>query len=127
KIYPVQIDLEYVGFFLQQIEASWLNMMNKEGSQPYKESFVRFLVSEIDKKARVEDRISSINGVYVETPEDATTPGRFINRQNGLLYQLWKARDVDQKYKEFSVGTPTTSNIVDYVDDMINNLPLEVR
>lgn len=127
KIYPVQIDLEYVGFFLQQIEASWLNMMNKEGSQPYKEHFVRFLVSEIDKKARVEDRISSINGVFVETPEDATTPAKFINRQNGLLYQLWKARDVDQKYKDFSVGTPTTANIVDYVDDMINRLPLEVR
>lgn len=127
KIFPVQIDIEFVGYYLQKIEASWLNMMNKEGSQPYKESFVRFLVSELSKKARVEDRISTVKGVYVETPEDATVPGKYINRQDGLLYQLYKARHITKKYKAFAVGTPTTSNIVDYVDTMIESLPLEIR
>ena len=127
QIFPIQIDIEYVGYFLQKIEASWLNMMNKEGSQPYKISFVRFLVSEIDKKARQEDRIATIKGVYVETPEDATTPGRFINRQNGLLYLAQQARDVTKKYRPFDLGMPTPTNIVDYVDNFIKQLPYDVR
>ena len=127
QIFPIQIDIEYVGYFLQKIEASWLNMMNREGSQPYKTSFVRFLVSEIDKKARQEDRIATIKGVYVETPEDATTPGRFINRQNGLLYLAQQARDVTKKYRPFDLGMPTPTNIVDYVDNFIKQLPYDVR
>ena len=127
QIFPIQIDIEYVGYFLQKIEASWLNMMNKEGSHPYKTSFVRFLVSEIDKKARQEDRIATIKGVYVETPEDATTPGRFINRQNGLLYLAQQARDVTKKYRPFDLGMPTPTNIVDYVDNFIKQLPYDVR
>lgn len=127
KIFPIQIDIEYVGAFLQKIESSWLNMMNKEGSQPYKESFVRFLVSEIDKKARVEDRIATINGVYVKTPDDATTAPRFINRQDGLLNLALQARDVNKKYRAFDLGLPTNTNIVDYVDAFINRLPLDVK
>ena len=127
QIFPIQIDIEYVGYFVQKIEASWLNMMNKEGSHPYKTSFVRFLVSEIDKKARQEDRIATIKGVYVETPEDATTPGRFINRQNGLLYLAQQARDVTKKYRPFDLGMPTPTNIVDYVDNFIKQLPYDVR
>ena len=127
KIFPIQIDAEYIGFRLQKMEASWLNMMNKEGSQPYKESFVKFLVSEIDKKARIEDRVATIKGIYVETPENATEAGRAINRQNGLLYLLQQARDVTKKYRAFDNGLPTTTNIVDYIDQQIKALPLEVR
>jgi hypothetical protein len=127
QIFPIQIDIEYVGYFLQRIEASWLNMMNKEGSQPYKDSFVKFLVGELDKKARVEDRIATIKGVYVATPEDATVAGRSINRQNGLLYIAQQARDVTKKYRAFDLGMPTTANIVDYVDSFIKALPQDVR
>lgn len=127
QIFPVQIDIEYVGYFLQKIEASWLNMMNKEGSQPYKDSFVKFLVSEIDKKARVEDRVATIKGVYVATPEDSTVAGKSINRQNGLLYLAQQARDVTKKYRPFDLGMPTTTNIVDYVDAFIKSLPMDVR
>ena len=127
KIFPIQIDAEFIGFRLQKMEASWLNMMNKEGSQPYKESFVRYLVSEIDKKARIEDRVATIKGIYVETPETATEAGRSVNRQNGLLYLLQQARDVTKKYRAFDNGVPTTTNIVDYVDQQIKALPLEVR
>lgn len=127
KIFPIQIDAEFIGFHLQKIEASWLNMMNKEGSQPYKDSFVKFLVSEIDKKARQEDRVATIKGIYVETPDSATEAGRSVNRQNGLLYLLQQARDVKKKYRAFDNGLPTTTNIVDYVDQQIKALPLEVR
>jgi len=127
KIFPISIDIEFVGHLLSTIEASWLSSFNKEGSQAYKMTFVRFLVQELDKKARAEDRVASIKGVYVKTPDDATTAGKFINRQNGLLYLAWKARNVDKKYRAFSVGTPTASNIVDYVDNVIKALPIEVR
>lgn len=127
QIFPVQIDIEFVGYWLQKIEASWLNMMNNEGSQPYKNSFVRFLVSELDKKARIEDRIAEIKGIYVKTPENATEAGRFINRQNGLLYLIYKAREIDKKYRPFDLGMPTPTNIVDYIDKFIKSLPFEVR
>jgi hypothetical protein len=127
KIFPIQIDAEFIGFRLQKMEASWLNMMNKEGSQPYKESFVRYLVSEIDKKARIEDRVATIKGIFVETPENATEAGRAINRQNGLLYLAQQARDVTKKYRPFDLGLPTTTNIVDYVDAFIKQLPQDVR
>ena len=126
-IYPISIDIEFIGHLLSDIEASWINQYNKEGSQAYKLTFVRFLVSEIDKRARLEDRIATIKGVYVKTPDNATKPGKFINRQSGLLHQLWKARDIDKKYRAFNLGTPTSANIVDYVDNFIKSLPIEVR
>lgn len=127
KIYPVQIDAEFIGFNLQKMEASWLNSYNKEGSQAYKMSFVMYLVSELDKKARVEDRVSSIKGVYVATPESATKAASYMQRQNGLLYQIWRAINITKKLSPFSVGLPTTANIVDYVDTMIERLPDDVR
>lgn len=127
KIFPIQIDIEYVGYYLQRIETSWLNSFNKEGSQPNKMSFVKFLVAELDKKARIEDRIASIKGIYVATPDNATEGGRFLNRQNGLLYLLQQARDYDKKYRAFDLGLPTTTNIVDYIDNFIKRLPHEVR
>ena len=127
QIFPIQIDIEYLGFFLQKIETSWLNMMNKEGSQPYKDSFVKYLLSEIDKKARIEDRVATIKGIYVETPLDAKEGARFINRQNGLLYLLQQARDVTKKYRPFDLGLPTESNILDYVDNFIKSLPQDIR
>ena len=114
KIYPVQIDAQWEGYQLQEIESSWLNMMNKEGSQPEKMSFVRFLVAELMKRARVEDRISTLNGIFVQTPDNATSAGKFINRQNGLFYQLYKGRDIDQKYRAFAMGDITPANVYDY-------------
>lgn len=131
KIYPVQIDAEWDGSKLQEIEDSWLNFMNKEGSSPEKMSFVRFLVAELMKQARVEDRISTVNGIYVKTPDSATAAGKMINRQNGLFYQLWKARDILKKYRPFNIGAPTTANIYDYLHDedkgLLPLLPFDVR
>ena len=130
KIYPVQIDAQWSGAKLQEIEDSWLNFMNKEGSQPEKWTFVRFLVGEIMKQARVEDRISTVNGIYVKTPDDAKEAGKMINRQNGLFYQLWKARDINKKYRAWNIGAPTTANIYDYLHDentgMLKLLPFDV-
>lgn len=119
KVFPVHIDIEHEGFDLQQIETSWLNAWNKEGSQPFKMSFVRFLLGELIKKARQEDRKVAINGVYVKTPDTATSAGNAINRGDGLIVQLFRAYFYDKKFKIANIGTPTTSNIVDYVVSLI--------
>jgi len=127
KIFPVSIDIQWSGHQLSKIEASWLNLFNKEGSQAYKMSFAHFLVNDIMKKARKEDDIAQIKGIYTATPDNATVAGNYINRQNGLLYHFWKAREVDKKYRAFNLGAPTTSNIVDYIDNFMKSLPQDVR
>jgi hypothetical protein len=102
-------------------------MMNREGSSPFKTTFVNFLVNELDKKARVEDRKSSIKGVHVALPENATKAGKAINRQDGLLYQLWKGIKIDNKVQTKNQGKPTPNNIVDHVEATVEGLPEEVR
>jgi|AntRauTorckE5430_2_1112549.scaffolds.fasta_scaffold00730_8 hypothetical protein len=120
EIFDVSIDLEWVGDDLQKYEKSWLQgIMSMEGSTPYKMTFVQFLVTELMKKAKAEDRMSAIKGVYVATPDDATVAGRAINRQNGLLYQLYKGVYIDKKVKVPSIGLPTPENIVDYAQLVI--------
>ncbi len=134
QIYPVQIDAQWSGAELQEIETMWLNsLMNREGSQPEKWTFVRFLVTELMKRARVEDRISTLNGIFVQTPKNATKAGRYINRQNGVFYQLYKNRDLLKKYRAFNMGEITPENVYDYFhsDDaeslgFLKRLPLEV-
>ena len=128
KVWPVQVDIEFIGKQLQDYEASWLSKFVGGGSQPYKMSFVGFLLQELSAQARIEDRISSIKGIHVATPDNATTPGRFINRQDGLLYQFWYAYNYKKQYKIANVGTPTNENILDHVKDVIEkNIPEEVR
>jgi len=128
KVFPVSIDVEWTGNDLQSLEESWLNRFVDNGSGPYKMAFVQFLVSELMKKARNEDRISSVKGVHVETPDNATVAGRFINRQDGLLYQLFRAVYADKKVKVPSLGLPTAENIVDYVEATVReNLTEEIR
>lgn len=120
QIFDVSIDLQWTGHELQAIEKSWLNtLFNREGSSPYKMTFVQFLVTELMKKAKVEDRISAIKGVHVATPDDATVAGRAINRQHGLLYQLFKGIYIDNKVKVPSLGLPNPQNIVDYVQSVV--------
>jgi len=122
QIFDVSIDLEWVGNDLQKYEKSWLQgVMSMEGSSPYKMTFVQFLVTDLMKKAKAEDRMSSIKGVYVPTPDNATVAGRAINRQHGLLYQLYKGVYIDKKIKVPSIGLPTPENIIDYVLLVIEN------
>ena len=121
QIFPVQIDITYQGYYLQEMLTSWISNYNREGSQAYKMSFVRFLLSELDKKARQEDRKVAINGVHVKTPENATIPGRAINRGEGLVAKLWRAYFKENKFKIANVGLPSTNNIVDYVPNVIES------
>ena len=126
QVYPVQIDLTFPYWQLQAIETNWLNSFNKEGSQAYKMSFVQFLLVEYIKKARQEDRKVALLGVHVPTPEQHERPVSYILRGDGILKQAHDAR-IANKYRPFNVGLPTTSNILDYVNDMVLALPAEVR
>ena len=126
RVFPVQIDLTFSYWQLQAIETNWLNSFNREGSQAYKMSFVQFLLVEYIKKARQEDRKVALLGVHVPTPEQHDRPVSYILRGDGILKQAHDAR-IANKYRPFNVGLPTTSNILDYVNDMVLALPAEVR
>ena len=126
RVFPVQIDLTFSYWQLQAIETNWLNSFNREGSQAYKMSFVQFLLVEYIKKARQEDRKVALLGVHVETPEQHTRPVSYILRGDGILKQAHDAR-IANKYRPFNIGLPTTSNILDYVNNMVLALPAEVR
>ena len=126
RVFPVQIDLTFSYWQLQAIETNWLNSFNREGTQAYKMSFVQFLLVEYIKKARQEDRKVALLGVHVPTPEQHDRPVSYILRGDGILKQAHDAR-IANKYRPFNVGLPTTSNILDYVNDMVLALPAEVR
>ncbi len=130
KIYPVQIDVEFTAEQLQQLETSWIHtIISMDGSSPYKLSFVAYLIKKIDDQARIEDRISAINGVYVYKPKGIKAKGSFLNRQNGLRYQLMKFRDMDKKIIAFrsKLGAPTAANMYDYIKEWVNSLANDVR
>lgn len=125
KVYPVEIDIEFMGYELQQIETSWMNRFNKEGSSPFKTSFMMELVKHLMTQARKEDDQVIVKGVYFPDV-DRTEPQSFIFRSNGFLKLV-----VDNMYKTFNpfknLGTPTPANIVDYVKAMCEKLPEEKR
>ena len=125
RVFPVQIDLTFSYWQLQAIETNWLNSFNREGTQAYKMSFVQFLLVEYIKKARQEDRKVALLGVHVPTPEQHDRPVSYKLRGDGILKQAHDAR-IANKYRPFNVGLPTTSNILDYVNDMVLALPAEV-
>lgn len=130
KIYPVQIDIEFTAEQLQQLETSWIhNLISMDGSSPYKLSFVAFLIKKIDDQARIEDRISAINGVYVFKPKGIKAKGSYLNRQNGLRYQLFFFRDIAKKITAFKskLGAPTLANMYDYMNEYRDWLSEDVR
>jgi len=128
QVYPAQIDIEYAGHWLQEQLTSWISQYNKEGSQAYKWTFVKFLNSELDKRRAQEDRVVAIKGVHVNTPDTATIPGLAIHRGDGILIKLWRAFYLDKKYKVAQIGAPTPNNIVDYVKALIDsNIPVEEK
>ena len=126
KIYDKQIDITWEASELKSIEKSWLNMFFNEGSTPYKDSFAAYLIGELLKKARKEDKISIFKGVYSDTSllPDGTS-GSFLNAMNGFLKIISDHRDVN--YKAHSLGKPTTANITTYIKDWVMSLPYDFR
>ena len=125
KIFDIQIDATWTVTQLKAIERSYLQQYFAKTSSPFKEDFVAFLMKELIKKARKEDKIALFKGVYYETPENATTPGRFINKMDGMVKTLAGYRD--KVYKSHKLGKPTDENIYDYINNWVKALPYDVR
>lgn len=124
QVYRKKIDITFRGYQLQEIENTWIRSYNKaDGSHPWKMSFVGFLLGELIKVQMLDDRMAQINGIYVQSPDGDNMPGAAVNSQNGLRYLWYKHRDVQQKYRPFDIGAPTESNIVDYINTMIEMMP----
>lgn len=124
QVYRKKIDITFKGYQLQEIENTWIRSYNKaDGSHPWKMSFIGFLLGELIKQQMVDDRMAQINGIYVESPEGDNMPGAAVNSQNGLRYLWHYYRDVVKQYRPFDIGAPTESNIVDYINTMIEMMP----
>lgn len=125
KIYDVQIDVTWTGYELKSIEKSWLNsFFNKVNSDPYKMSFVEYLVAKLILQARKEDKIGLIKGVYFPNDE-MELPGSFLNAQSGLLKLVETKKGTE--YNAFDMGAPTLANIYDYVNSFVAKLPHDIR
>jgi hypothetical protein len=121
QVYRKKIDITFSGFELQEIENTWIRQYNRaDGSHPWKMSFIGFLLGELIKRQMLDDRIAQINGIFVQSPEGVA--GAAVNSQNGLRY-LWAKAKESGKYRPFDIGAPTESNIVDYVNTMIEMMP----
>lgn len=127
KIFDKQIDITWAASELKSIEKSWLNMFFNEGSTPYKMSFARYLLSEILKRARKEDKINMFKGVYFD-PENLPdgVAGSFLNAMDGFLKLVSDHRSVD--YKAHTLAEITPLNAYDVIQDWIENkIPIDVR
>lgn len=127
KVFAKKIDITFNGQQLQKIETTWVAQTQKmDGTHPWKMSFIGFLLTELIKQQKVDDRIAQINGIYANNP-DETVAGDNVNSQNGLRYLWYYYRDVLKKYRAFNIGNPTDAGIVDYVKKIIELIPEEYR
>ena len=125
KVWPIQVDLLFEGYQLQQLETSWISeIQNLSGSDGYKTPFVAYLTGLIDARARIEDREACIKGIYVKTPKGLGKAGKFQFRQDGILAQLFRFRDVEKRLKVFksTVGSYSLTNAVDYMKEFMESL-----
>lgn len=126
QVWRKKIDITFDGYELQRIENTWIRSYNKtDGSHPWKMSFIGFLLGELIKAQKLDDRRAQINGLHAESPEGFA--GAAVNSQNGLRYLWYYFRDVKQNYRAFDMGAPTDANIVDYIEEMITRMPEEDR
>lgn len=124
QVYRKKIDITFSGYELQEIENTWIRTYNKaDGSHPWKMSFIGFLLGELIKRQMLDDRIAQVNGIFVQSPDGDNMPGAAVNSQNGLRYLWYYYRDVAKQYRAFDIGAPTESNIVDYINTMIELMP----
>lgn len=124
KVYRKKIDITFDGYELQEVENTWVGAVkNMDGSHPWKMSFIGYLLSELVKQQKLDDRIAQINGIFAQTPDGDDIAGAAINSQSGLRWNWYYYRDVVGKITPFNMGLPTDSNIVDYIKGMIEKIP----
>ena len=118
KLYKVKLDHTFSE--LKELEDSWIDFVLQNNSSSMKMSFVQYIMSQVAIKLHNEREDRRMNGVRIEP--DATIAGSAINGANGLRVVLTNAVN-DFKLKEFEMGHPTVSNIVDYVYEMAMKVP----
>lgn len=121
KVFAKKIDITFSGYELQQIENTWIRSYNKEGSHPWKMTFIYFLLGEIIKRQALDDRNAMINGIFVQSPENRE--GAAVNSQDGLLFAFYFYRDIQKKYRPTLLGQITPENVVDKVKALIEAVP----
>lgn len=126
RVRPAQIDLQFDYLEMAKIETNWLNSFNREGTYAYKMTFIEYLLSHYLMQARSEDADVLVRGVFVPTPDDYDYPVSYLLRNDGVLKLLFDAK-LEGKYRPYDLGLPTYAGIVDYVDNMIQTLPDDVR
>jgi hypothetical protein len=130
RIYRIQIDMEFTGYQLQELENSWLaSIYNMDGSSPYKYAFVAFLLKKISDKARQEDREGAIKGIFVPTPAGIKSKGHYLNAQSGILHQFYNFVFIKKTVAQYvsPLGKFSQANAYEYVKGMVEVLPLAVR
>lgn len=136
KVFDKKIDIEFDGQELQKFERTWIqSLQNLDGTHPWKMSFIGFLMAELIKSQRRDDRVATINGIYSDNGGGNDNPGLNIESQDGLRFLYFYFRDVEKKYRPFTNITyggvtmtePTEENIVDYVRGMIEAIPENFR
>ena len=125
KIFDIQIDASWTVTQLKQIERSYLQQFFNNTSSPYKDDFVAYLSAKLIAKARKEDKIAVFKGVHYQTPADATKPGRFINKMDGMLKVISRYRG--KAYKSHELGALTEENIYDKINAWVKSLPYDFR
>lgn len=126
KIYDKQIDMTWTGYELKKIEKSWLNtFFNDVASHPHKMSFVEYLVAELLRQARKEDKITIVNGVFFPI-DNFSIAGDFMNAMSGLLKLIDTKRRAGE-YNAFDLGAPSVASAYDYINAMVAALPHDIR
>lgn len=127
KVYPKKIDIEFNGQDLQKLENTWIaEVKDLDGSHPWKMSFIFWVVSELAKKAAVDERQSAINGIFVQTP-DGDAVGDHLASQNGIRWFWWYHANITKKYTPFSIGAPTEIGFEGYIRQLIEMIPENER
>ncbi|MFI1771003.1 hypothetical protein [Thalassobellus citreus] len=126
KIYDKQIDVFFTITQMKQLEKSWMNQFFNEGSTPFKMGFAKYLLNEIFKQVRKEDKISLFKGVKSDPTLQPGKAGSFINAMSGLLKFIDTHRD--KTYKAFDTPVLTPANTYSVLTQVCQEqLPLDFR
>ena len=121
RVFRKKIDITFNGYELQEIENTWIRSYNKEGSHPWKMSFIGFLLGELVKQQKLDDRRAQINGIFVQTPEGdglCRCSCKLSGWSSLPMALLQGCREKIPSIRS-SLGEPTKANIVDYIKEMI--------
>jgi|GEM_PF-602414 len=126
KVYAKKIDKTFDGQQLQTLENTWIaKVKDLDGSHPWKMSFIFWVLSELVKQLKLDERKSMVNGIYapIADGDGEDLAGPAVNSQNGLRWWLWYHINITKKIVPFNVGKPEVGGMVDYVKTMIERIP----